>query len=403
MIYASPPDYFLKVFSKQKDKKKYIDFIYNLYKDDKDFSDMNLVFVKNFLYQEDDFAKKCFIVPFGIIDVKSSELKLVGMYILPPDSEYIYLSFLEFKQNSQYYIAVALAYSYEFTNLNKYKNRKVIVGINGHISYGLGILVNKYNTKFEFNSNYNKPYYTKELDDVLKIKKRAFSYIYNANNSSALFNKDLLDNIHSTFTFRQMDKTNFKKEMLLFGDLCHKCLSSTPYYSYKSPQEMYQLMNKMKFLLKNEDLIFVMHKNKEIGFVLSHPDYAEFFSKPKINYIKLLFNLKFKKAEKVIYNVIGVLPEYQKTGLAIALIEYSMKFRKDFKYGVSSFILEDNKESNNLCKKLSTGINKEYRLYEFKPDDFFNMVYRELILSFKKPSRHRNIQIPRPNWDNIKL
>jgi hypothetical protein len=60
-----------------------------------------------------------------------------------------------------------------------------------------------------------------------------------------------------------------------------------------------------------------------------------------------------------------VLPEHQSSGVAVALIERSIQIRKkNFPQGVSSFVLEDNLPSTRLCSKLSTGINKEFHLYE---------------------------------------
>ena len=36
----------------KKEKKEYIDFIYKLYENDKKYCDMNITFVKNFLYKK---------------------------------------------------------------------------------------------------------------------------------------------------------------------------------------------------------------------------------------------------------------------------------------------------------------------------------------------------------------
>ena len=344
------------------DKKRYINFIYNLYKNDNNFSDMNLILVKNFLYKKDDYAKRADVTP---IIIEDGTIKLVCIFISTSDSDELKLSFLEFVPNSKKYINEAIRYGKII--MNKYGLKKMIIGINGQVSYGLGILVPGYNNKFEFNSNYNLEYYTKELDEIISIKKRAFSYIYDAENSLSFFDKKMLNAIYNNYTFRYMNKKNFKNEMIKFGELCDRTLKTTPYYSPKTPNEMYQLMKQMKFLMKNEDIIFAIKDGKEVGFIFTHPDYAEFFDKPKINYINLFFRLLRGRPKNLIYNIIGVLPEHQKNGLAVGLIDYSIKMRKDkFPKGVSSFILEDNTESNNLCKKISVGINKEYRLYEIE-------------------------------------
>ena len=346
-------------------KKQYISFIYDLYKNDDNFCDMNLLFVKNFLYQKDSYSKRCKVRPIMIMD--NNEIKLECIFVIDETND-IKLSFIEFRKNSSKYLKEIIKYSRKL--MKEYKKKKVVVGINGQISYGLGILVDKYNRNFEFNSNYNLPYYTKEMDKVFPIIKRAFSYNYKATNSLSLFDNSLLDNIYNNFEFRFFDMKHFKRDMLLFGELCHKSLKNTPYYSKKTPYEMYELMKQLKFIMKKEDIIFVVKDGKEIGFVYTHPDYAELFNKPKLNYITFYLKYLFKKTHNVIYNIIGVLPEYQKTGLAVALIHKSIIMRqKEYPYGSSSFILEDNIPSTMLCKKLSISINKEFHLYEILGDD----------------------------------
>ncbi len=347
-----------------KQKKEYIKFIYDLYKDDNSYCDMNLIFVKNFLYQKDAYSKRCTVKPIMIYDDK--EVKLECIYVIDETNE-IKLSFIEFKKDSLIYLKELLKYSKEL--MKEYSREKVVVGVNGQISYGLGILTNNYNRKFEFNSNYNLSYYTKEMDEVFPVIKRAYSYEYNAKNSLSLFDNSMLDDIYNHYEFRFLNMKHFKKDMLIFGELCHECLKTTNYYSKKTPYEMYELMKKMKFIMKKEEIIFVLKDGKEIGFVYTHPDYAELFSRPKLNYFTFYIRYLFQKTSNVIYNIICVLPEYQKSGLAVALIHKSIMMRK-IKYpnGVSSFILEDNIQSTALCRKLSTGINKEFHLYEINGD-----------------------------------
>lgn len=345
-------------------KKRYLNFIYELYKDNNEFCDMNLIFVKNFLYKKDSYAKRCEVLPILMID--NNEIKLECMYVIDSSDE-VKLAFIEFRRNSRIYLEELIKYSKII--LKKYNKRKVIVGINGQISYGLGILTENYNQKFEFNSNFNHSYYKKEMDEVFNVKKRAFSYCYNAKHSLELFDKNLLDNVYNNYEFRYFNMKKFKKEMLIFGKLCHESLLNTPYYSIKTPLEMYELMKQVRFIMKKEDIIFALKDGKEVGFIYTHPDYAFLFNKPKLNYVKFFLKYLFKKPENVIYNVIGVLPEHQQSGVAVGLINKSILLReKDYPNGVSSFILEDNIASTRLCKKLSTGINKEFCLYEISGD-----------------------------------
>ena len=351
----------------KKDKKRYIDFIYSIYKGDKNYSDLNINLVKTFLYKEDSYAKRVDIEP---IIIEDNGIKLVGMFISSDDSKQLKLSFLEFLPNASKYIHKIIEYGKEI--LKRKELDEIIIGVNGQVSYGLGIL--EYNEtledeEFEFNANYNPSYYTKELDEIISTSKNVYSFKCDAVNSLSFINTKLINHISKDYTFRYMDKKNFKEEMLIFGDICDKALKSTPYYSYKSSQEMYELMNQMKILLKNEDIIFALKDGKEVGLVFSHPDYAELVDKPKINYIKLFIRKFLKKPKRIIYNAIAVLPEFHKSGVAIGLVYNVLNLRKDnYTEGVTSFILEENIPSMSLFKKLSVGVNKKYKIYEIEKD-----------------------------------
>ena len=77
----------------KKQKQEYIDFIYKIYKNDKNYCDMNIIFVKNFLYQKDSYSKRCKVIPILIKD--ENMIKLECMFIID-DSKEIKLSFIEF-------------------------------------------------------------------------------------------------------------------------------------------------------------------------------------------------------------------------------------------------------------------------------------------------------------------
>ena len=341
-----------------KQKHEYINFVYSVYKGDCNYRDLNLLFVKNFLWQKDIYSKRCSVQP---LMVKNGSIRAVCMFIYSQDMKELRLSFLEFLPDAQKYLHELLTQGQAMAK--ELGLKKIVVGINGHISYGLGIFVGG-NNKFEFNANYNPSYYADELNKLGLVKKKAYSYKYSLKTS--IFKEDILDNVYNAYGFRTMDKRNFKNEMLLFGDLCDKVLRDTPYYSTKTKEEMYEMMKQMKPLLKNEDIIFALKDGKEAGFIFTHPDFSDFMTKQKVNLVSLYFKNRFRKADSIIYNTIGVLPEYQNTALAFGLIHQTVKLCAGCKKVVSSFVLEENKASTKVCRVFSQGIEREYNLYELE-------------------------------------
>ena len=355
----------LKIANTKKDKKAFIRFIYTLYRDDAAFCDMNVTFVRTFLYGLDSYVKRQEVIPILVED--HGRIKAECIFVIDETDE-IKLSFLEFMEDAE--PAVRMLEQYARQLMRSRNKRKTVVGINGQISYGLGILTKETNRDFEFNSNYQKDYYARILDGIFPIRKRAFSYRYDAEHSLSLLDADAVACVSSEYTFRYLDKIHFKKDMMIFGALCHESLKNTPCYSEKKPFEMYELMKPLRLLMRKEDIIFALKDGKEVGFVYTHPDYAELFDRPRLRYIRFYLRFLRQKPKNVIYNVIGVRPEHQSSGIAVALIYKSILMRKtQFPRGVSSFILEDNIPSTQLCRKLSTGIHKEFRLYEIRSED----------------------------------
>ena len=344
----------------KQEKKDFIRFVYDLYRGDPEYSDVNLTLVKIFLYRKDSFTRRHEILPVQVLE--EGEIKAECIFVIDETQE-IKLSFLEFVPHAKVWLIALRDYATELMRLRG--KTKVVVGVNGQISYGLGILVKETNREFEFNSNYNRDYYAGELDEVFPIKKRAFSYCYQAEHSLALLDQAMLSKVREQYDFRYLDVRHFRRDMEIMGELCHESLKTTPYYSEKKPYEMYELMREIQFLMKKEDVIFAVKDGKEIGFIFTHPDYAEQFDRPRLNYVTFYLRFLRHRPTGLIYNVIGVLPEHQSSGVAVALIERSIQMRKaKYPSGVSSFILEDNLPSTKLCGKLSTGIHKEFRLYE---------------------------------------
>lgn len=346
----------------RRDKRRYLDFVYRVYREDKNFSDLNLIFLKTFLYGLDDYARRANVIP---VLVEDGGIRLAGTFISTADSPELKLSFLEFLPDSGHCLRAILDYGRGL--MRRLGLSKMIVGVNGQVSYGLGILVHEYNTEFEFNANYNPGYYTRELDHIIPTSKRAFSYCFDASQCLASMEQIRSRRPAQGLSIRPMDKRHFKRDMLIFGSLCHEALKDTPYYSEKTPAEMYQLMRQMRFLLRNEDILFAVKDGREAGFVFSHPDYAELFTKPRLSYLRLFFRSCCMRPKRVIFNAVGVLPEYRRSGMIAELLYHSVRMRqRRYAAGVSSFILEENADSNLLFRKMSTGIHREYRIYEIE-------------------------------------
>jgi GNAT superfamily N-acetyltransferase len=84
--------------------------------------------------------------------------------------------------------------------------------------------------------------------------------------------------------------------------------------------------------------------------------------------IPALYHLltKKKKIDKVRIMVLGVIPEYRKSGAGGVLFYETAKraLKLGYKYGEASWILEDNVMMNKAAEAMNGVINRKYRLLQ---------------------------------------
>lgn len=125
-----------------------------------------------------------------------------------------------------------------------YKKEKIIIGINGHISCGVGILQDQFSQKATFDSRYCKRWY-KDYFAHLPAKELT---TYTIENDS--INKgNVMSPKAKEFTCQFFDAKNFNAEMEKFSHLCNGTLCSTDYYHMMKPYHMKSLLIGMKKFL----------------------------------------------------------------------------------------------------------------------------------------------------------
>ena len=343
-------------------KKEYIAFNRSLYADNDNFKGDSIFMLKDFLYEKSAFTRR--VKPYPIM-VDDDGIKATAVLVIADDT--CFVSFLEFAPY-QRYLSVMID---EAENLAR-KNgaRKIIIGINGHVSYGAGILTEGFEHPQIFGCNYNHSYYPEIIEKMRFRRKELTSY--QSDFSKIVLRDEIVKDVQNKFTFRKLDKSRYKRDILIFGDLCNKCLIGTANYYEKTAHEMYELVRDMKFLLKPDDLTFALKDGKEIGFLFIHPDYNELVKGGIFNPVSVF--LRYLgcrgRTNKVIFNTMGILPEYRREKVMIGLFANTNKYMMaNFKIGVTTFIQAENTASDTLSKTLSTGVYSKYCIYE---KDLFN-------------------------------
>lgn len=133
--------------------------------------------------------------------------------------------------------------------------------------------------------------------------------------------------------------------------------------------EMDHMAKKLKTFADPDIVIIAEDKERPVGFAFALPNYNEVLIKLNGRLTPLAI-LKFliyrRKIESVRAVVFGIVKEYRQTGLSYLLYsEFEKNVKKrGYKWGETSWQLEDNDAINRFVKSIGGEVYKKYRIFE---------------------------------------
>jgi GNAT superfamily N-acetyltransferase len=342
-------------------KKRFVEFIYGLYAGDRSWVDSSLFVMKMFLYQTDTFTRQNFIRPIAVRE--DGRTLAQCMFIHDPRLPYLQIGFFDALQDQTEAVGMLLDEAQNAARITGVD--KVVIGLHGHVSYGVGILMPGRENRISFDSLYNKPYYC-DYFEVPGFERHTLStYTFKLDDVRQRITG--LGRTYEEFSFRTMRLNDYKNEMILFGKLCNGCLRQTFLYFDRDPENLFELMSGLKPLLRPEHLIFALKNGREAGFFFWHPDYNAVLPPGRKNSLVALMARYFllkSTIDTVKINAVGVLPEYQRTGAIVGLFDAALRRAPaQFKRGETNFVWDSNRNSRMLNLKLGNTVDRRYAVY----------------------------------------
>ncbi len=249
---------------------------------------------------------------------------------------------------------------------------KVVAGLNGHLNYGAGILLNRFDETPVFGLPYQPEYYADYFAEFQL--KRMFTFRIDMEIYAAWANSFRHQREIPGLKLRFMDKKNIKKESAIYTYLNNKAFTKHPYWADREADEDIELFYPFRHLLDNENLVFAEVNGEPVGFFLWYPDFNQLVNSQRD--LNLIHVLKFRtgiRPDTFRFTEIGIVPEYQRSPVAFALIQKPLPYimAKGYKFCEGGFIFEENKASIAFTKglfKRSLGTNpdfyREYGVFE---------------------------------------
>ncbi|MBK9474104.1 MAG: GNAT family N-acetyltransferase [bacterium] len=221
---------------------------------------------------------------------------------------------------------------------------------------------------------YNPTYYEKQFTDF-GLAGAQDLYAWWMETAGVLPGKmqELIDRVLARpgLVIRPFDMKNFLGEASLVRELYNACWSANWGFIPLSDAEFAYMAKDMKSLVDADFLLVAEMEGKPVGFALTLPDFNQ-ATQPLRGRLMPFGWLKFLLGKRKITSarciLMGVLPEYRKMGIDMALVYKTMQaaFAKGITRGECSWILADNRAMNRILEGYGADCYKTYRVYEKK-------------------------------------
>ncbi|MDW7669569.1 MAG: hypothetical protein SCJ93_12150 [Bacillota bacterium] len=243
---------------------------------------------------------------------------------------------------------------------------KLSASLNIHVNYGLGFLASDYDKDQSFGMSHNPEFYHKYFEENGFNTVDLISYKKNMNGMERLLSDNLKKRLNKKYSVRKIDFKNFEKEIQLYTEINNQAFANHLFYYPRNLDEDMELFKDLKFLLKEENLLFVEKGKVPIGFMLWYPDYNQLMKSGESIGISTVIKNKLLSKKITTFKIveIGVIQSEQNKGAILALFEYCFQCIKGrFKNFESSWILKGNEKSKAFGIKWSDGESKKYKAY----------------------------------------
>lgn len=237
-----------------------------------------------------------------------------------------------------------------------------------------GLLLEGFDDPPRLMMTYNPKYYIDLIENYgFKKAKDLFAYrISNEklNQSEKLVRIAELAKQRSKLTIRQINMKDFKNELDKVKYVYNKAWAPNWGFVPMTDEEIDNLAKDLKPLVEPSLVLFGEVDGKTVGFALVMLDYNQITISFKgkllpFNFIKLFTQKKKITWARVL--TLGLIPEYQKKGLDATFYYEIMKRAEKLNIyqGEASWILEDNEMMNRGAKAMNGELYKKYRIYDY--------------------------------------
>ena len=339
----------------------YLALCKEVYKDNIYYRDSMSTVLKDILKGKSQICKSSEIIPVLVID-QGKTVAACTFAIVDRMKDTLQVTFFEALKNQESAVAKMMDYGKKLAQERGIS--KILIGLNFHVNYGLGLLADHYDSNQGFGSAYNPPYYIEYFKRYASEEINLVNYLGTMDKYDSSQDQRLQKRLMKNYTVRKADFKNLKRDVEIYTSLNNRAFSQHKFYYQRRIEEDLELFKEFRLLLKEENLLFLEHEGNPIGFLLWYPDFNELIKAGESIGLKTVINSRLFPQKIRCYKIVelGVLPEFQKKGAVLALFYKVRELVKDrYDFCESGWILEENTASRGFG---SRWVGEEYKHFK---------------------------------------
>ncbi|MFP3594493.1 hypothetical protein [Chryseobacterium sp. SIMBA_038] len=267
-----------------------------------------------------------------------------------------------------------------FDYCKKWLQERGMEAMDGPINFGerdkfWGLLIDGFIEPL-YGMNYNFPYYKELLENYgfqIYFEQLCFSRPIFAEVSRVFTVMHAKHSKNPAISARPLKKNNLEKFAKDFTEIYNKAWAAHGEGKQLEEAKTLKMFKTMKPIINEHISWFVYENEKPVAMWMNIPDLNQWFKYMNgkfglIEKLKFLWIKKFKKNEKMVGLVFGVVPEWQKKGLEGYMIwEGTQHLRKhtDFKVTELQWIGDFNPKMIKIAENLDTEVTRKLATYRY--------------------------------------
>ncbi len=347
----------------KKDFHQFVEFQKKVYAGDPHFRDLQSLSLRNLLNKRAKILTGSKFIPYMVFQGD----QLVGVFALVRMDRMIdtlQITFLDFLDDEAIFKTI---HAFAKCEAKKCGVSKLLVGLNMHVNYGLGLLSDGFDKNQGFGVAYNKEYYILHIEKCMRASDILYSYRTRIREMNFPLSPKALDFIRKNFKVKPADFKNVHQVAKIYTGINNRAFVHHKYYYEAREEEDLELFRSFRFLIQGKNLLFVYHREEPVGFMLWYPDYNQVLRPGESMNLRSILKMKFFSSRIDTAKIVefGIVPKFQNSGAVIALLDYLYRSEKEhYKYLESGWVMEENKASTDIARRYLPEVYKQFRVYE---------------------------------------